>query len=1294
MSTRLHLFPILWCLLFSTIAFGQTTIGLQDFEAAPAAPAMGFVASNGSTSTGTGAFPTDNKFVSGSQGYQANNETAVLTFDAVNTTAFSAISLELRLASFAGSSGNGADGADEVEIEISTDGGTTWSSEFILNGDNNAKWSFTSGTASASFAYDGDNTPSSLAPGGGGYRTADGYSTVVISNLPSVVGLRARISMKNNSSNEFWVIDDVLIEGTPSVVCTHTVTTFTPTSGTPGSEIQIMGTGFTASTIVDFDGVPASSVRFVDATTIIATVPNGATTGLINVTEASCLESTAGNFTRLEGSGACISIGTIFSDLVISEVYDQTSGSLGYIEIYNGTGAAINLADYRIDRYGELYTVPISFTYTFPAMGVGSTIAPGQALVGRVSTTAGGAEDFDYIGTTSGFNDDDRLELVKISTGVLIDDFHDATVRARGYIYRRNTSITGPNPTYTASEWTNATAGDVSDLGTFINSTPTTPPTIATQPSDANGCNLDFTVNATAGNGGTLTYQWFFNENDGSATGWTAVSAAAFPATTVAGEASNNLTITGNLMAYDGYQFYVSVVEDGSCEVLSEAVQFSLAADRFFRSVQSGNWADATTWEMATSAAGPWSPTCVFPVADNSDYIHIMAGHTVTVAQNILADQTVIETGGTVSINNNSQLQINGGIGVDLEVLGTLIDNGIAGGRGINLSANGGTWLLGAAGTIIKTGSSTTAQYRDNYEGGIATIPATANWIYRHTTNSTTVSTISLNMFYPNLSFESINGGHAFSSLTEMFQGVSGITTVKGNLMIGASGTAGVQVFNVNTNATPMQVLGDLIIGGATTGTSILHNNNGGNIGTGIEVMGDLLIDANGQLDFDDGTAAADGRFTLHGDWLDFNTGSGFVAGQSTVALVGNTTQTMDKVSGSETMYNLIVNKSAGDVLNNIGDWTIANDVTFVNGIVRTAATSYLFFEAAATATGASNASHVDGPVMKETNIGSLTTFTYPTGDNGIYAAIGIETRFNLGEFYIAEYFNTPYSDLTVNPLELDHVSQLEYWTLDEFIGGSGEELRVTLHWGAHSQVLTLGSLHVAHYYTQAPSVVDIWESEGNIATTGNATMGTVTSNYVTTFSPFTLGDDIRQSSLPLDILAFTATKVAKTAELYWEVANEKATDKYCLQRSGDGQNFETLHCFEATQDNATASYNYTDQSPLLGDNYYRIHQVDYLGDDNYSTTRNLYFEGQTQTSVYPSPAQSVLTVELSETATTDYTLQVLDVLGQVVLTETLYQGNHLQVLNVRDLAAGTYLVRIIDQSSTIVTTEKIVIQN
>jgi subtilase family serine protease len=65
---------------------------------------------------------------------------------------------------------------------------------------------------------------------------------------------------------------------------TLSVASFTPTSGAVGKVVTITGVGFTKTSTVSFNGTAATSVTYVSSTKLKATVPSGATTGSISVT--------------------------------------------------------------------------------------------------------------------------------------------------------------------------------------------------------------------------------------------------------------------------------------------------------------------------------------------------------------------------------------------------------------------------------------------------------------------------------------------------------------------------------------------------------------------------------------------------------------------------------------------------------------------------------------------------------------------------------------------------------------------------------------------------------------------------------------------------------------------------------------------------------------------------------------------------------------------------------------------------------------------------------------------------
>ena len=98
--------------------------------------------------------------------------------------------------------------------------------------------------------------------------------------------------------------------------------------------------------------------------------------------------------------------------------------------------------------------------------------------------------------------------------------------------------------------------------------------------------------------------------------------------------------------------------------LVSEAVY---SADELFRSNASGNWNVNSTWQMSTDGGFVWFAATKSP-NDSAGVITVRSPNTVTVTVSVNADQLVVNTGGTVSINNLINLTLVDGSGTDLSL--------------------------------------------------------------------------------------------------------------------------------------------------------------------------------------------------------------------------------------------------------------------------------------------------------------------------------------------------------------------------------------------------------------------------------------------------------------------------------------------------------------------------------------------------------------------------------------------------------------------------------------------------
>ena len=191
---------------------------------------------------------------------------------------------------------------------------------------------------------------------------------------------------------------------------------------------------------------------------------------------------------------------------------------------------------------------------------------------------------------------------------------------------------------------------------------------------------------------------------------------------------------------------------------------------------------------------------------------------------------------------------------------------------------------------------------------------------------------------------------------------------------------------------------------------------------------------------------------------------------------------------------------------------------------------------------------------------------------------------------------------------------------------------------------------------------------------------------------------EVNAATLPLTFLAFRARAEAAEVQLYWRTEREESVDYFTVERSGDGQAFESIGTVAArggVMD--TAAYFFTDPRPVGGTSYYRLHARDFDGSTNYSSIRTVNIAAaEWSFELYPNPARAtgctlLLTGPLPQDA---ITLTVTNLTGQRVLTRDLQQGTHgrKQLISPTVLATGTYIVALERTDGPAITKKLVVI--
>ena len=165
---------------------------------------------------------------------------------------------------------------------------------------------------------------------------------------------------------------------------------------------------------------------------------------------------------------------------------------------------------------------------------------------------------------------------------------------------------------------------------------------------------------------------------------------------------------------------------------------------------------------------------------------------------------------------------------------------------------------------------------------------------------------------------------------------------------------------------------------------------------------------------------------------------------------------------------------------------------------------------------------------------------------------------------------------------------------------------------------------------------------------------------------------------LPVELIRFNAIAENHEVKLYWETASETQNRGWEIEHSTDGQNWTQIG-FEGGRGDTYElnSYSYTHKKPSSGINYYRLKQIDYDGNFEYSDVRSVSFsDSDTRFSVYPNPTQNdyfTLYIPDSEAETKELTLY--DYLVRIVRKTTVSQGR--TEINAEGLDKGIYMVRL-----------------
>lgn len=715
----------------------------------------------------------------------------------------------------------------------------------------------------------------------------------------------------------------------------------------------------------------------------------------------------------------------------------------------------------------------------------------------------------------------------------------------------------------------------------------------------------------------------------------------------------------------------------------------------YFRTVQSGTWDDASTWETSVDDI-IWTPTAVVPT-DAANEITINATHIVIINNTASANKLTINLGGSLIHNAGVAFSLFDAAGTDMTIFGSYTINGTmpSGTSTIRVETNGSVFAQTNAAPnesddFAYSPRVTFANLSNFYWSGGTFVTANITYFPNSGINDRPRFIIYANTGVVGAGTQTIINGYLDVRADITFQN-AGTKTFRDGIIT----SAGATLTQSNTsgqfimNGVFANLGGAGIINLGTAGLVLAAGSQGGL--TANQQINNSTFTVNGDLFAYEYQITGSTNFNLVGTLFTRHVNgislTGTLANAGTKVLGANSIVAYDRLLAegnqqftSRTDYaNVHIYGGSQKILN--GPSTMSGLLLLDNGLVVTTTVNLLTITATGSSFGGNTNSFVTGPLRKIGNAGFVFPVGKLVGAVNHYRTISISAPDDAADEFTAEFIRGNARLLgggLITAGGLQRVSQCEYWTLDHVNSGAATAVNVTIGWTSQSPcnvsyVNDLPTLVIAHFNGIS------WNSYGGGGTATGAVSpgaGTITWNGVNIFSPFALGSTSPGlNPLPLDLSSFSARVKSMEVVIDWHVMNNDEQEEYLLERSRDGVNFELLRKVPSKVILNQAAYTELDQHPLKGWNYYRLRAIDKLDREKTSYTVKVWFGLKELIRISPNPASEKIVINLSEPSSITE-IELVNISGQVL--EKINNIQFYTELNISHLQAGFYYLRIL----------------
>jgi hypothetical protein len=175
----------------------------------------------------------------------------------------------------------------------------------------------------------------------------------------------------------------------------------------------------------------------------------------------------------------------------------------------------------------------------------------------------------------------------------------------------------------------------------------------------------------------------------------------------------------------------------------------------------------------------------------------------------------------------------------------------------------------------------------------------------------------------------------------------------------------------------------------------------------------------------------------------------------------------------------------------------------------------------------------------------------------------------------------------------------------------------------------------------------------------------------------FTLGNTNLATPLPVEFLAFKATAQKQSVLLTWSTATEINNQDFTIERSQNTTDWTAIGVVKgAGNSTSKLDYQFIDEKPRQGTQYYRLKQSDFDGAIKYSSVVSIDMEKGNEITVYPNPSSNSFTI-VSPFDIGDHQVRFINILGSSIPVSITKEEGEINV-EPGEIAAGTYFIQMV----------------